>query len=288
MIERILVATDFSTRSDRALRRATLLARQASAEIVLVNVVDSDQPVRLRQAEEREAAALLSEIANTVHSADGVPCEFRLAVGEPFEAIVDVADEVGADLVIMGPHRRQALRDIFIGTTVERTIRQSRLPVIMANAVPAGSYQHVLIATDFSDCSALAVRAARKLGLLENAMTTVLHAFDTPMQSALLRASVTMEQLKTYIAEECERAEGELQQFLQKVEFEPVHRKVQLIDLVAAETIRTYARSHRMDLIVLGTQGRTGPAKFLLGSVAEDVLRYSEVDVLVVPPIAVV
>jgi nucleotide-binding universal stress UspA family protein len=153
--------------------------------------------------------------------------------------------------------------------------------------IPAGSYQRVLIATDFSDCSALAVHAARKLGLLETTETTVLHAFDAPMQSPLLRASVTMEQLKTYIAEESERADGELKQFLQKVEFEPVHRKVQLIDLVAAQTIRKYARTHRMDLIVLGTHGRTGSAKFLLGSVAEDVLRYSEVDVLVVPPIAI-
>ncbi|HEU6442162.1 MAG TPA: universal stress protein, partial [Microvirga sp.] len=43
----ILVATDFSTRSDRALRRATLLARHVSARLVLIHVVDDDRPVRL-------------------------------------------------------------------------------------------------------------------------------------------------------------------------------------------------------------------------------------------------
>lgn len=288
MIGRILVGTDFSTRSDRALRRATLLARQTSAELVLVNVIDSDLPLRMRQAEEREAAALLCELAGTVQSADGIPCDFRVSVGEPFEAIPNLAEEVGADLVVMGPHRRQALRDIFVGTTVERTIRQSHRPVIMANAAPVGPYERVLIATDFSDCSMNALRVARKLGLLEHRQTTVLHAFDAPAQTALLRASVTTEQLKTYIAEERARAEGEMEEFLRKVEFPSVNREIQLIELVAAETIRNYADNYRIDLIVLGTNGRTGAAKFLLGSVAEEVLRYSLADVLVVSPTAAV
>ena len=54
-MQKILVATDFSTRSDRALMRATLIARQTKAELILVHVVDADQPKRLVAAD-RETA----------------------------------------------------------------------------------------------------------------------------------------------------------------------------------------------------------------------------------------
>ncbi|NJL50231.1 MAG: universal stress protein [Blastochloris sp.] len=285
-MKRILVATDFSTRSDRALRRATLLARQVSAEIVLVHVVDDDQPPRLLRVEEREAGDLLEEIARSVREIDHIRCETRLVLGDPFQAIANAAEGTDADLIVMGPHRRQALRDVFIGTTVERTIRQSRRPVIMANAVPAGSYSRVLVATDFSDCSAAAVREAGRRGFLDHAEVIALHAFDAPAQSLMIRASMTTAELKQYLADEEERAAGELSEFLHKVDLRPSRRCVQLNELSTPETIRTFARSHKVNLVVLGTHGRSGVAKLLLGSVAEEVLRNSEVDVLVVPAAA--
>ena len=83
-MKRILVATDFSTRSDRALRRAVLLARQHSAEMTIVHVIDDDQPPQLLKAEERESGSLLRELAATVCEIDRVPCDARVAFGEPF------------------------------------------------------------------------------------------------------------------------------------------------------------------------------------------------------------
>jgi nucleotide-binding universal stress UspA family protein len=284
-MNRILLATDFSTRSDRALRRATLLARQISAEISLIHVVDDDQPPRLIKVEERAARELLDDLAATLREADRVDCETQVICGEPFQAIADEAERADADVIVMGPHRRQVLRDVFIGTTVERTIRTSRCPIIMANAVPAGIYNRVLLATDFSDCSANAVKEARKLGLLDRFDVLVLHAFDAPAQSMMTRSSMTMEQSKEYIAEEQDRATGELLKFLQKVDLRPSRRFVQLIELPIPEMIRNCVREHKVDLVVIGTHGRTGPAKFFLGSVAEEVLRESDVDVLVVPAV---
>ena len=57
------------------------------------------------------------------------------------------------DLLVLGPHRRRIFRDIFIGTTVERTIREADCPVLMANAAPVGPYRHVLLSTDLSEGS---------------------------------------------------------------------------------------------------------------------------------------
>ncbi|MBX3497859.1 MAG: universal stress protein [Alphaproteobacteria bacterium] len=282
-MQRILIATDFSTRSDRALRRATLLAREAAAEIVLVHGVDNDQPPRLVKAEERAAKDLLSDLAATLREVDGVRSETRVVLGEPFQVIAEAAERADADVIVMGPHRRQALRDVFIGTTIERTIRRSPRPVIMANAVPAGNYDRVLIATDFLDSSALAVRKARKLGLLDHAEVLVLHAFDAPARSMITRSVMSTDELKDYIAEEEERAGNELSEFLRRVDLRPSRSFVQLIEAPIAEIIRDCVRKQKVDLVVIGTHGRSGPAKFFLGSVAEEVLRDSDVDVLVVP-----
>ena len=97
---------------------------------------------------------------------------------------------------------------------------------------------------------------------------------------------MTMRQLKDYTAAEEERAGGELSRFLHKVDLQPALKLVQVIDLSAAEAIREAARRHKVDLIVMGTHGRTSAGKLLLGSVAEQVLRTVETDVLVVPPLS--
>jgi nucleotide-binding universal stress UspA family protein len=283
-MKQILVATDFSTRADRALRRATLLAREAGAQLVLVHVVDEDLPPRLLEAERLEATALLQELAATVSFVDAVPCAARLTVGEPFQAISGLAEELDADLIIMGQHRRQALRDVFVGTTVERTIRESLRPLVMANAPPARPYERVLAATDFSEGSAFALGAAQELGFLERARQTfVVHAFDAPARSLMLRSSATARQIAEYIAEEKERARAELDQFLGQFGFKPDARVLELAEHSAAKAIGDCARAYDVDLLIVGTQGRTGAGRFFVGSVAEEVLRCARTDVLVVP-----
>ncbi|WP_052117926.1 universal stress protein [Novosphingobium pentaromativorans] len=282
-MQRIALATDFSTRSDRALRRSILLARQFSAEIVLVHAVDDDQPPRLVAAEQGAADVLLSELAATLRSVDGVDCETRVVLGEPFQAIAEAAERVNSDILVMGPHRRQALRDVFIGTTVERTIRESRRPVIMANALPAGRYDRVLIATDLSECSERALMEAGRLGLLDCVETLVFHAYDAPARSMMGRAAMTADELNDYIADEEDRAGNELSEFLQRVDLLPSQRFIELIEAPVYEMVRECVRKQKVDLIVMGTHGRTGASKFFLGSVAEEVLRYSDVDVLIVP-----
>lgn len=282
-VRRILLATDFSTRSDRALRRAILLARTISATLDLVHVVDADQPEKLVQSQQRDARALLRAVTATVRKTDGVPCKAHVVLGEPFQAIADAAEEFEADLTVMGPYRRQILRDAFLGTTVERTIRRSRRPVIMANALPASAYKRILVATDFSDCSAHAAMQVRDLGIPEQATTVFLHAFDAPGQSMMLRAGKTMDQLKDHFAEAKQVADNELSEFLDRIRFSPDDRLLQLTEMSAAETIRQNARSLRSDLIVIGTHGRNVVGNLLLGSVAEEVLRNAAVDVMVVP-----
>lgn len=195
-MKRILVATDFSTRSDRAIRRATLLARTHGSSMTVVHVIDDDQPKRILKAERDAASVLLSEQARSLREIDGVDCDYSVVLGNAFEGIAKAAEETNCDLLVIGPHRRQALKDVFVGTTAERTIRASSRPILMANGVPAASYRHVLVAVDFSDCSADAVQAVRALCLDRNIAVSVAHVFDTPASGMMVRASSTEDQIK--------------------------------------------------------------------------------------------
>lgn len=179
-MKKILVATDFSERSDRALRRAVLLAREFDAGLALVHVVDDDQPRRIVETETEEAKALLRQMAATLRNVDGVACETRVLLASPFAAIVQEVTDTSPDLLVIGPHRRQVLRDVFIGTTAERVIRSVDCPVLMVNAPPAGSYRHILQTTDLSDSSRDALRRFLALGIGEQTQNSLLHVFNAP------------------------------------------------------------------------------------------------------------
>jgi nucleotide-binding universal stress UspA family protein len=92
------------------------------------------------------------------------------------------------------------------------------------------------------------------------------------------------EDLEKYIAEERLRAGGELVAFLRKEEPSLQNWALRVRDGRPLEVISEAVKEIEPDLLLMGTQGRSGIAKLLLGSVAEEVLRSVEVDVLVVPP----
>lgn len=279
----ILAATDFSTRSDRALRRAVLTARQISAELVLVHVLDDDLPEHLFATQRDAAEALLADMTETIEAADGLACTYRLEVGSAFRILGDAAREMEPELVVMGPHRRNILKDIFVGTTVERTIRESPVPVIMANGVPASPYSHVVIATDFSDCSVTAAKNARELGLLEEATITVIHIADRLEAGMIQRSLMTDDELEGYLGAQHEENAGRMLSFLNATGIKPYGKRLERAEISVPETILGAVRKIHADLLVVGTHGKSGLEKYFLGSVAEELLKRAEIDVLAVP-----
>jgi universal stress protein E len=104
----ILAATDFSTRSHRALRRAGQLARAKAAKLAIVHVVDDDQPQRLVETEVRESERMLAELIGAVPEMRDVPCDPMVVIGDPFDAIVRTAAAQRADLIVMGARQLSA------------------------------------------------------------------------------------------------------------------------------------------------------------------------------------
>ena len=282
-MRKILVATDLSARSDRAIRRATMLAKKFGASLHLLHVVDDDRPRRIVDPEREAASAILDEQARSLRDLDGVACTADVVLGRLAEEIVKGTQQAAADLAIVGSHRHRALQDVFVGTTAERTIRASRQPLLVANGVPANFYRHVLAAVDFSESSADALLAVATLGLDRDATVSVLHVFDAPVRKQMSLASASNDDIRHYIAREEADAARELAAFVQRTVAFPARRLVKLNETSVAHAISGAAEDVWADLIVVGTHGRTGIASFLLGSVAQGVLHAADRDVLTVP-----
>jgi universal stress protein E len=280
----ILAATDFSTRSHRALRRAGLLAQARGAELAIVHVVDDDQPKDLVDIESREAERILGEQIGAMAELRGAQCRPIVVAGDPFDGILCTAGSIAADLIVMGAHRKELLRDIFVGTTIERVIRTGPYPVLMVNYEVEQSYTNVLGAVDMSEASARAIRAGKGLGLIEGARLTLIHGFLAIGAGLMSRADLRREDIEKYIGEERVRAGGELAAFLRTEEPGLQGWALRVRDGTPIEVISEAVREIKPDLLLMGTQGRSGIPKLLLGSVAEQVLRSVGVDVLAVPP----
>lgn len=280
----ILVATDFSARSDRATRRAVLLAHTLEASVQLVHVVDDDQPARLVATEQAAAGTILREQSRSLREIDGLDCDYHVVLGDPFEGISRSAQKLGSDLVVIGPHRPQVLKDMFIGTTAERTIRLSSRPILMANAVPAGPYRRALVATDLSQPSGSVFRAVTELGILERQSLSLLHVFDAPESWLRTRGSLGEDQIKAYLASEKARATVDLSKFATDVGLRSADLILEPTKASTGHVINETADKMRADVIVVGTHSRSRLAKAFLGSVANEVLRIATRDVLVVLP----
>jgi universal stress protein E len=280
-----LAATDFSTRSNRALRQAGLLAQLLQdVRLHILHIVDDDQPEDLIRIEKREAARILEEQIASMPELQGVNARTMVETGDAFDAILRVARDVSADLIIMGSHRKQFLLDVFIGTTIERVARKGTFPVLMVNNEAQRRYSRIVAATDMSDTSANALKVAISLGLIGNTGATLLHAFLAPLKGKMYVGGADQNSMDRYVENERRLAKEELLQFLRANELQKHQWRYQLDHGTPMEILSGAVSEMTPDLLVMGSYRRPGINRTLLGSVTEEALRSLAVDILVVPP----
>jgi universal stress protein E len=281
----ILAATDFSTRSSRALRQAGLLARDSGAQLDIVHVVDDDQPEQMVEMERREAEQTLAELMGAMPELREVRCRPMVVVGDPFGGILWAAAAIKAYLIVMGVHRRRLLREIFIGTTIERVVRGGSFPVLMVNSEAQRHYEKVVAPVDLSEPSADAIRVAVTTGLLTEARPTLLHVFSAVAKGKMFTAGANQASIDKYVATERQRAMDNLAAFLAANDLGSQKWSLRVEEGPAGKAISRAVEQMHPDLLIMGTHGRSGLFKLLLGSVTEEALRSLHVDILAVPPV---
>jgi nucleotide-binding universal stress UspA family protein len=282
-----LVATDFSPHAQRALDHGLALAKLFGAKIelftsayippqALAAMATGMSPTWIQDARD-QAQTQLQTLAAKLAS-QGVALTTSASTDEPSTAICARADEIQADLVVVGTRGHTGLAHVIFGSVAERVARLSHSPVLAAHAdtpLP-DQYRRVLVPTDFSDDADLALAWARRLVEKTGGKLILVHSYDIPAitSSGAALAIATIEQSLEKTSRE--RIEA-LRQSLTGLDVETVvsHGRPDASILETAE-------SAKADLIVMGTRGRTGLAHVVLGSTAERVLRRAHAPVVTV------
>jgi len=276
----LLVATDLSQRSDRAVNRALALSDELNAKLVVLHVVDQELPHRIGESVQAEAELIIDKQLDKFPSLKRGEITRKVVFGIGARNILWEAEEGAADLIILGTHRELSFAGLFLGTTVERVIRLGNDPVLVVKSRVKGPYSRVLVAVDFSVYSRRAVEFALKF--VPHGEFFLVHAFDVPFKSFAFGQPPLEEVSGKRQAQMDSMLDEEMQAFLATLDPCPSNLKKIFREGPARTVITEQVETLNPDLLVVGTHGRTGVAHAFLGSVAQDLLSDPPCDILAV------
>ena len=282
---KLLLATDLSARSDRAMDRASLLAKQYGAELVVLHVLETRTEARsVRRARfsasfhpNAESKALARrQLLGDLQDA-GEKVAILIEEGDPHEVILQTARTQGCDLIVTGVARNEMFGRLTLGKTVDRLLRAAQLPLLIVTDRARTSYRNVVVAVDFSEASRQALQAAANLFAPQS--ITVLHAHAAPVAYAA-------NDREHHLAQFRQLAHQQYMEFLESSGFSDSVR-AQLRPAIEwgdpAVLLRELVGKIDADLAVFGTHGRGVLLRAFVGSVARRIAEFLPCDALVIP-----
>lgn len=279
-VERVLAATDGSEHGLSAVVTSAYCAHRSGASLDVVTVAESVlSPIGVDLAlyaetfadqlrEQAEAQMAMAEVADA---------PLHLEVGFAAQVITQIAEDLNADLIVVGAHPRPAVARFLVGSTAERVIRMAQRPVLVATEQRREPFRRVLAAVDLSGHSHRVVEAAVATAIACGSELRALYVQDrlTPL--------LTEEAL--YDEEETRHHAGaQLEKTLRAIAVpSEVRVSREMRDGHAGQEILRAADDWDADLIVLGSHGFGFFNRLLLGSISTYVLRHGHRATLVVP-----
>ena len=298
LIHRILVATDFSPSSERSFHMALKWAASCDAVLEIVHVfnrlpeVEIDSAVAnlyIQEHEKYSQAKLEAFVSQAKKTLSEVHAHFL--DGLPSEQIIKLAQTTQADLVITGTHGWTGIDRVMMGSVAERVICQAPCPVLSIRDVQSGStdlnedlktevlstLRRILLPIDFSDCSLDAYEYVANLEKPQDISITLLHVIEPLSYSLDFTISHPTEDRKYR-----EKIKARLTELTHTFTKQGFTANYLIESKLTSEAIMAAAAKVRASLIVMGTHGRQGLRRLVMGNVATAVLRQSLIPVLTV------
>lgn len=267
-LKSIVLATDASEYSEGAIREAISFARACQTILTVLYVIEFNpefETIGHKYVEEQEKnVARHFEWLREMGADENVECRVVMKRAEkPYEAIVEVAQEKKADLLVMGKHGRTGLKRLMMGSVTAKVIAYAPCKVLVVPKETEIRGENIMLATDGSKYSEAAENEA------------IAMSKNCPFVNNFIAVSVAKN--KDKIAE----AEHSLSQLRKKASAEGV--KVDTLTLVGEpyKVIVNASLEAGTDIVIIGTHGRTGLSRLLMGSVAERVVGLTMCSVLV-------
>jgi nucleotide-binding universal stress UspA family protein len=293
MITRILVPLDGSELSEEALPYAVEIARRADGEIVLITAI---QPVGIWDAtasainwerEEKVAEEYLEERREHLEAHQVKARQVRMH-GDAAVAILEASEDEAADLIVMSTHGRSGITRWLFGSVADRVINHSLRPLLVirpgdGEAGRAPVFKKILVPLDGSRAAESVLPFVKEIAGLFDSSLVLYHAippisaypgFETVNPPADGRALEDMQrQARELLSERARRLEGE-----------GIKTTIAVSVDLPMDGILHAAEETGADLIAIGTHGRSGLGRLLLGSVASGVTSRARIPCLLMRP----
>jgi nucleotide-binding universal stress UspA family protein len=292
MARAVLVPVDASSFAEHALPHGLAIARRTGAvlHVALVDVpADRYAPAYALTGtgqdglveDRHHGATYLDELADRLRET-GVRIRPVLLRGRPADELARYADAEQIELVVMTTHGRGGFQRAWLGSTTDRMVRQCGAPILVvrqagepvAGPESDGLFRRVVAALDGSPVSENALLAALDLCVAADASVTLAHVlcWGAPPEAGYVP------QASQHTREDVARADARIREHLEAVARHPAlaGRSVEIrvvADYEAGAAILDLAAAADADLVVLGTHGRGGLGRLILGSVADKVVR---------------
>ncbi|WP_226483346.1 universal stress protein [Natrinema amylolyticum] len=276
MYDRILVPVDGSDSATAALDHGLEIATDHDTTVTLLYVADTNKPSQTRAGTdvvdvlERKGDEIVSDARERAADSD-VAVTTDVLQGTPHDVIIDYAKTKDVDLVVIGTHGRDGLKRYVVGSVAERVVNTAPMPVLTVHAIdePTYPYESVLVSTDGSEHATTALQMGTDVAKRHGATLHILAVLEDGLLG--LGGELDRERQAMDLLEDAKSTatNGGVDDVVTAVESGSVPTE-----------IISYAEAAGVDLVVMGTHGRTGLDDRLLGSITERVLRTASVPVL--------
>ncbi len=267
-LDKLLLATDRSAFSEGAVREAINFAVTCSSRLYVMSILETNPQYEtigadVYEREEAEALKYLDSVKARALQAGLYSCEAALHYGEePYRLIVDEAVEKKVDMIIIGRRGRSGLMKVLMGQVAAKVIGHAPCKVLVVPRAARIEYKNILVATDGSVHSIAA--ASEAIGIAKRCGSTIIALSTAYVEGDLGEAKANVDKVVGMARDEGVPIEA----------MTPMGRSHNVI----VET----AGGRGVDLIVMGTYGKTGIKKLLMGSSTERVIGHAGCAVLVV------
>jgi nucleotide-binding universal stress UspA family protein len=278
MFTHLIVPLDGSAESNLAVTQACVVARLTGADMTLLRVYSGTSPTPETVEFLHAAAGLCADRSGDI--------DVAALAGSPAEVILDQVDQRQADLVVMRTRGRSGLGRAVLGSVAEEIVKRSPTAVLLLppQADAAASIRTILVPVDGSAGSALALGVARELAIATHAKLRLLQVVvPTPLYLSHAFAYHPPIYIDPAWDEDAERAaRAYVQSMARRLSGEGVAAEGEVVvgdsvpDAIAANVTEPHA-----DIIVMSTEGHTGMARAVFGSVTDGVVRKATCPVLV-------
>ncbi|QFZ54756.1 hypothetical protein FEZ18_08075 [Oceanihabitans sp. IOP_32] len=270
LLEKILVPIDVNMDSKEQLNTAIKIARLGNSEIIIMHVLPEDGVNEaIKDIVINNATEVLNKIQG-VFEKEGLKVQEQIMeYGNPVKTILKVATEENVDLILMGSGSIDSKDGNKRGSTTENLMRQSEKPVWVVKSDRKNKLSKILCPVDFSEPSSFALKNAILLAKFFNADLTILGVYGK-FSSLSVRFKDEVEKEN---ARRLEEMENEMKTFLENFDLQGLNFTVEIKSGLAHVQILKSIKEDDHDLLIMGTHGRSGLNRFVMGSVTEKVTR---------------